>query len=298
MNGVLILMIIIVVTVGVYAVAPSVLGHTSDEINIKLPNGTIETLQQSFSQDLVVRDSTRNISVNDIYLQSTGTYASAYLKNIQQRTQSPFDLVSWEVSTPDADCSCALVSREKPRCSFCVAAVSGDMNVLANTIVSTFPGAMENIQTTQSTTFIFADGSSFTLTGTDLEMGQFNQGLVEQGYFFGDPVYVSSATAAAMVQTAQNLATVLAEGGFYSGGGGPPATVDADAQAQIDAAVQAVADALASVQGGGATPTPAVSTITVADVGPPGGSTDESNAAVTLEAGGGGASGGGGTEGW
>jgi len=202
LNGMLILIIIIIVTVGVYAVAPSVLGHTSDEINVKLPNGTIEKLQQSFSQDLVVRDSTRNVSVNDIYLQSTGTYASTYLKNIRSNVQSIGECSQIEFRTENAGCTCAvgcaLVISGLPRCGFCLMDITnvGDLQAIANSIGSIFVGedvvAHVDISTT-TVTYITSDGGYFTLTGTSQQLAALEAEMAGYGIHFSSALEMSSA---------------------------------------------------------------------------------------------------------
>jgi hypothetical protein len=125
-NGVMILVIGIIAIIGVYAYSsnfasgnPSVFGHTADQINTKLPNGTIETLQQAFSKDVVIMNSSKNISVNDVQL---GAFYSIYGNNINQYLQDvgrntgqiTCTWSGWDKSNiPTGNCTCSILGAQK-----------------------------------------------------------------------------------------------------------------------------------------------------------------------------------------
>jgi hypothetical protein len=105
--------LILTVGVGVYAYGnylagnPAVLGHSSDEINITLPNGTIETLQKAYGA-VVIKDSDGNITVNDVFMESNGSYLSAYLDKVNKSVTNTIAMTcTWTGwPTPPNNCTC------------------------------------------------------------------------------------------------------------------------------------------------------------------------------------------------
>ena len=106
--------LILTVGVGVYAYGnylagnPAVLGHSSDEINITLPNGTVETLQKAYGA-VVIKDSDGNITVNDVFMESNGSYLSAYLDKVNKSVTNTIAMTcTWTGwSTIPSNCTCS-----------------------------------------------------------------------------------------------------------------------------------------------------------------------------------------------
>jgi hypothetical protein len=123
--------------------------------------GTIDavlSVKKSSGNNPVIMDSNKNIIVNDIYLQSLNSSASTYINNLEEKVSPTYEWTSWEISTPNANCSCDPFLVEKPICYTCITSFYGEDIVFIEGYFSAFNSriieSQESISTNISTTTI------------------------------------------------------------------------------------------------------------------------------------------------